>query len=42
MTFTGSLKWYFDGKVCTQDCAEDGALCGGFANTWDELFDTGK
>lgn len=40
VTSTGSLKWYFDGDICTQDCREDGALCGGFANSWNELFDT--
>ncbi|EJK54923.1 hypothetical protein THAOC_25402, partial [Thalassiosira oceanica] len=39
-TVTGSLRWYLDGGICTQDCAEDGALCGGFANPWNELFDS--
>merc|ERR1712032_823869 len=41
LAITGSFKWYVYGGVCKQDCAAElSGTCGGFADNWNELFDS--
>ena len=40
---SGTNKWYVKwvDSACVQDCEGEGALsCGGFANTWDKLYNS--